>query len=168
MDIKNPFGSRKGSGMDETFRNLVRFGKVSSVNPSLVAARVEFEDKGGMVSHPLPIIVPGSLKNKHYHLPDVGEDVVCLFLPNGIQRGFVLGSFFNVNNPAPVSSPDKEHVTFSDGTVVEYDRGSHTLTVAVQGTINLTAAGGDIKVGGISLVHHTHPDAQGGNTGEPV
>ena len=168
MDIKGIFGgNRYGSGIDEAFRNMIRYGKISSVNPALVSARVAFTDKGNMVSHDLPIIVPGSLKNKHYHLMDIQEDVVCLFLPNGIQRGFVLGSFYNVNNPAPVNSVDKEHTTYSDGTVVEYDRSTHTLTVNIVGSINLIATGGDINIGGVSSVQHTHPDPQGGNTGPP-
>lgn len=175
MDIKGIVGDRKGSGQDEAFKNMIRYGKVSSVNPRLVSARVAFADKPdsngkGMTSHSLPIIVPGSLKNKYFHTPDVGEDVLCLFLPNGIQRGFVLGSFYNVNNPPPVTSGDKEHVTFSDNTVIEYDRSSHTLTVNVQGTINVTATGGDVVVSGISLKNHTHSGVQtgGGNTGAPV
>jgi len=154
MDIKNPFGgSRKGEGKDETFKNMIRYGKVSSVNPATVSARVAFADKSGVVSHDLPIIVPGSLKNKHYHIPDIGEDVVCLFLPNGIQRGFVLGSFYNVNNTPPVDSEDKEHVTFSDGTVVEYDRNSHTFMMDIQGTANITTAGSTniTATGGVSV-----------------
>lgn len=189
MDIRNPFGDRTGSGKDETFKNMIRYGKISSVNSKLVSARVSFADKQGVISHGLPIVVPGSLKNKYYHLPDIGEDVLCLFLPNGIQRGFILGSFYNVNNPPPVNSGDKEHVTFSDGTVLEYDRSSHTMTVNVQGTINITATGavnmvakgnitcagtitvnGDVVANGISLASHVHGGVQpgGGNTSGPT
>jgi len=176
MDIKSSFGgNRKGSGLDEILKNMFRYGKISSVNPARVSARVKFDDKLSQtgqpsVSHDLPIIVPGSLKNKHYNIPDISEDVVCLFLPNGIQRGFVLGSFYNVNNPPPVNSPDKEHVTFSDGTILEYDRSSHTLTVNVKGTVNVTATSGDVMVNGISLVHHVHGGVQsgGGQTGTPT
>jgi phage baseplate assembly protein V len=187
MDI-----NRNRSGKDEAFKNLIRYGKISSVNPSLAMARVAFADKpdgsgNPMISQLLPIIVPGSLKNKHYHIPDVNEDVLCLFLPNGLQRGFILGSFYNVNNPPPVTSGDKEHVTFSDGTVVEYDRAAHALTVNVQGTVNVTATGGvnvtgnvnvtgtitasgNVTGGGISLDAHVHTGVTGGsgNTGGPT
>lgn len=180
----NVFGARKGTGQDENFQNMIRYGKVSSVNAAAHTVRVAFADKGGVVSHALPVMVPGSLKNKHYCLPDVGEDVVCLFLPNGIQRGFVLGSFYNLNNTPPVSSADKEHVTFGDGSTVEYDRASHALTVNSVGTVNVTAANGvnitgnvtvdgsihtsgDVVAGSISLENHTHTGCQGGSTGTP-
>jgi phage baseplate assembly protein V len=172
MDMNSPLaGNRKGSGKDEAFRNLIRYGTVSSVNPDIVASRVNFKDKGNMVSHWLPQIVPGSLKNKHFYLPSVDEDVVCLFLPNGIQRGFVLGSYYNVNNPPPVTSASKDHVTYSDGTVIEYDSDTHTLTANVQGTANITAttiningAGGDVVVSGISLKNHVHGGVQSGGS----
>ncbi|MBP2654258.1 MAG: phage baseplate assembly protein [Firmicutes bacterium] len=186
MDINSVFGNRKGSGKDEAFQNMLRYGKVSSVNSKLHTVRVAFADKGGVVSHSLPVLIRGSLKNKHYHLPDVDEDVLCVFLPNGIQRGFVLGSFYNVNNSPPVASADKEHVTFSDGTIVEYDRSSSTMTVDCIGTINITAANGvtiagnvtvtgsiaasgDVTAGNISLEAHVHSGvASGGSTtGEP-
>lgn len=152
MDIKNVFsGNRKGSGKDEKFQNLIRYGTVSSVNPKLHTVRVNFKDKGNTVSHALPVIVPGSKKNKHYHLPDVDEDVLCVFLPNGTSRGFVIGSFYNVNNSPPVTSGDKEHVTFSDDTVVEYDRSSSTMTLNCVGTINITAASGVNITGNLTV-----------------
>jgi phage baseplate assembly protein V len=161
------FGNRKGSGQDETYSNIIRYGKISSVIASKHMVRVTFPDKGGMVSHALPVLVSCSSKNKSYALPDVGEDVICLFLPNGAQRGFVIGSFYNVNNPKPVTSADKQNITFEDGTVVEYDRASHQLTINVHGNANITAQGGDVVVNGVSLVNHTHPDPQGGSTGAP-
>jgi len=151
MDIKNPFGSRKGSGQDETTKNIIRYGTVSSVNSKLHTVRVSFADKSGVISHSLPMLAPGSLKNKYYHLPDVGEDVLCLFLPNSIQRGFVVGSFYNVNNAPPVTSGDKDHVTYSDGTVMEYDRSTQTMTVNCKGTVNVTAASGVNIIGNVTI-----------------
>ena len=178
MDIKSPFGgSRKGSGKDETFKNMIRYGTISSINPKLGSARVSFADKSGVVSHDLPVLVPGSLQNKHYHMPSVGENVLCIFLPNGIQRGFILGSFYNVNNAPPVTSATKDHITYSDGTVTEYDSSTHTMMINCVGTINVTAptvninaSGGDVLVSGISLKSHIHSGVQSGssNTGGPA
>lgn len=169
MGTDGLFGGRKGSGQDETYGNMIRYGKVSSVNAKLHTVRVAFPDKGDLVSHSLPVLVPGSLKNRYYSLPDVGEDVLCLFLPNGAQRGFVLGSFYSVNNPPPVTSQDKRYITFPDGTVVEYDRAAHRLTVDVKGDIRISATGGDVIVNGVSLVQHTHGGVQpgGGSTAPP-
>jgi phage baseplate assembly protein V len=45
----------------------------------------------------------------------------------------------------------------------------NTITINVSGqTINMTVTHGDVVVNGISMVHHTHPDPQGGFTGQPV
>lgn len=43
-----------------------------------------------------------------------------------------------------------------------------TVTITATGqTVNITGQSGDVKVNGISLVNHTHPDPQGGATGKP-
>jgi phage baseplate assembly protein gpV len=40
-----------------------------------------------------------------------------------------------------VNCQDKRHVTFADGTWLEYDRAEHKLTANVQGDIDITATG---------------------------
>jgi len=148
--------NRKGKGQDETFKNLIRYGKVSSVNPAKHTVRVVFADKNNTVSHDLPVLTPGTLKNKFYCMPDIGEDVVCIFLPNGMQRGFVIGSFYPLTLALPVISADKTNITFPDETVIEYDRTSHTMNISVKGDITINAISGDVIVNGVSLVNHTH------------
>ena len=162
------FGNRKGKGQDETYSNMIRYGKVSSVIAAKHMVRVTFPDKSGLVSHALPVLVPCSSQDKAYSLPDVGEDVLCLFLPNGTQRGFVVGSFYNVNNAPPVASVDKQNITFKDGTKIEYDRAKHEYVMHVNGKATINASTGDVVVNAVSLTGHVHSDAQGGNTGPPV
>lgn len=154
--------------------NLIRVGRVSSVDPVTCTVRVAFDDKDDLVSYDLPVIVPQTLKNKDYLIPDVGEQVVCLFLANGLAQGFCLGAIYSEEDTPPVSSPDKRHVSFSDGTSIEYDRSTHTLTIQAVGPINITAAGnvnviGDVIANGISLTQHVHGgvDPGPGNTGVP-
>lgn len=154
--------------MDAVLKNLVRVGRVSSINPGAGTIRVVFEDRQNMVSYDLPVLVRQSLKNKDYFMPDIGEQVVCLFLPSGNAQGFCLGSFYSDVDRPPVSNPDKRHVTFADGTSVEYDRGTHTLTVNAQGPVNITATVGvtvnsDLRVNGNISATGTIIDS-GGNT----
>lgn len=158
--------------MDNVLKNLIRVGRVSSINPGNATARVVFADRQNMVSYDLPVIVRQSLQNKDYYMPDVGEQVLCLFLPSGNAQGFCLGSFYSDADQPPVSDPNKRHVTFGDGTRVEYDRGTHTLTINAQGPVNIIAAGnvnvtGDVIADGISLKMHTHPESIGTVTGPP-
>jgi phage baseplate assembly protein gpV len=42
--------------MDNVLKNIIRAGRVSSVDPETCSVRVAFED--GLVSYDLPVIVP--------------------------------------------------------------------------------------------------------------
>lgn len=158
--------------MDNIIKNLIKVGRVSSVDPATATARVVFEDQG-VVSYNLPVLQHQTLKNKDYCLPDVGEHVVCLFLPTGNAEGFVIGAVYSDEDLPPVSSQDKRVIRFEDGTVIEYDRVSHILTISVVGPVNIIAAGnvnvtGDVIADGISLKNHVHPENDiGTTTGKP-
>jgi len=102
---------------------LVRVGKVSSVNTTELKARVLFEDRENMVSDWLQVLqhpnatvevdsagshshgasasegsVTISPGGSHTHgarlktwMPEVGDHVVCLYLPMWNAAGFILG-----------------------------------------------------------------------------
>lgn len=146
--------------MDNILKNLIRVGKVSSVDPEKATARVAFEAQN-LVSYDLRVLQLQTLQNKDYYLPDVGEHVVCIFLPTGNAEGFVMGSFYAGEDKPPVASVDKRVVSFSDGTVIEYDREAHVLKINTNGEICIEAVGnvnvgGDVIADGISLKNHTH------------
>lgn len=157
--------------MDSITKNLVKVGRISSINPERCTARVVFEAQG-VVSHDLRLIVPQSLKNKDYFMPDIGESVVCIFLPTGNAEGFVLGAIYTDGNTPPATSADKRVLSFEDGTVIEYDRKNSELTLNIEGPINVKARGinvtGELTVDGISFQTHTHKEnGAGANTDPP-
>ena len=78
------YGEEKANEVLNTLRKCIRIGTVSSINPKDHTARIVFEDEGHNVSYDLPIIVPNTYDNSDYHMPDINEDVLCLFLPDGI------------------------------------------------------------------------------------
>lgn len=128
-----------------------------------------------MVSFDLPVLVRGAMGTKDYWLPDPGEQVVCIFLPIGNAQGFVLGAFYSQKDRPPVAEANKRHIAFPDGTTIEYDRATHTLTINAKGPINIVATGnvivqGDVIADGISLKNHTHSGVMsgGGVSGPPV
>ncbi len=158
--------------MDPVLKNLIRVGRVSSLGKA--TARVVFGDRQDMVSYDLNVVTRNSQDNKDYWMPDIGEQVVCLFLPSGNAQGFILGTIYSDADEPPVNDPNKRHMRFSDGTSIEYDRSTHTLTIDAQGPINIVAAGnvnvtGDVVADGISLKQHVHPENDaGGPTGPPT
>jgi phage baseplate assembly protein V len=120
--------------MDNLLKNTIRVGRVSAVYPERCTARVVFDDRQELVSYELPTLGRGSLFNKDYWLPDVDELVWCLFLPSGNQQGVIIGTTFNKKDlppEPPAQGKDKRHFRFGDGTSIEYDRKSHTLTIDI-------------------------------------
>lgn len=118
---------------------IVRIGKVSSVNAEKARVQVVFTDMDNMVSSDLPIIYPQGLTNKFYAVPDVGENVLCLFMEESMSDGFCIGAFYTDNILPPVTSNDKVHLSFQDGTHIEYDRKEHKLIADVIGDVEIKA-----------------------------
>lgn len=81
-------------------KNLIRDGIVSSTDPATMTARVTFPDRDDLVSYPLEVLSHGSQDNKHYWMPGVGEQVLCLFLPqdNNLSQGYILGTTYNAKD----------------------------------------------------------------------
>ena len=119
-------------------KNLIRFGKVSSVDPTKAAVRVVFNDLDNLVSAELPVLQSSCLANKFYNLPDVGDSVVCLMAPNDEHgAGFVLGSFFTEKNTPPAQSQEISMLQFGDGTTIKYNRESHELQINCVGNVRI-------------------------------
>lgn len=83
----------------EVLREVVKVGVVSSIENKRV--RVLFPDRDNLVSSPLLVAQAGSIGSMGHWMPAVGEQVLCLFLPNAIEDGFVVSSFFSDAQPAP-------------------------------------------------------------------
>lgn len=155
--------------MDMKMNELARVGFVVSRQPEKHRVRVEFRDTvtAKLVSGWLPVLVPRASADMAFDLPDVGDQVLCLFLGNGLEEGFVLGSMYGAQTP-PVSSGDKFHRTFSDGTTLEYDRAAHKLRASVRGDVEASVTGnvevtlqgsGKVTAGGALAFLELEPEA---------
>lgn len=139
--------------INNILKNLIRVGRISEVNPAANTARVTYPDKNDSVSGELNILNRGSSKDKDYWVPDVDEQVVCLFLPNthkGVNRGFVLGSFFSTTDTAPQNDKNIRTIKFADGSVITHDRSDGSITIHASGNITITA-GGTITIQGATV-----------------
>lgn len=112
-----------------------KIGEVSSIDPARCTARVIFDDENSMVTYDLPIMQRNSQGNRDYQMPDIGEDVLCLFRSDGFEDGVIIGSFYAGDVEPPETTADRRTVVFKDGTRICYDRASHTLTVTIAGTV---------------------------------
>jgi phage baseplate assembly protein V len=115
----------------EMLNQLIKIGEVSNIYPDRATARVVFDDDDSIVSAELKVLQKNTFANRDYGLPDIGEDVVCLFLPCGVEDGFILGSFY-----AGEVEPHEDHgkirtVVFNDDTRIGYDREAHKLFIEI-------------------------------------
>ncbi len=147
-----------------------RVGRVVSVNAERMTCRVTYPDRDGQVSGELALLTRGTSGTKDYWCPAIGDDVAVLLLGNSknYSAGWVLGCFFNDRTPPNAADAQTRRIDFADGTVIEYDGASSSLNITCAGTINITG-GGDVVVGGVSLVNHTHGGVTpgGGSTAPP-
>lgn len=144
-------------------------GIVKTIYPDRSTARVEFTDTG-LVSAELQIGYRGSHKDKDYWMPAIDEQVMVHFTEQGV--GYIGYSIPSEEDQPPVQDKNKRHLAFEDGTIIEYDKGTHTLLIDCKGPINIIATSnvivtGDVIADGISLKNHTHscPD---GITSAPI
>lgn len=128
--------------LEAILRNLVRVGEVVAVDEQSGTARVRFADAQGLVSHPCRVLVDKSLRDKSQWMPDLGEQVLCLFLAGGLEQGFVIRALYSKADPAPGKPPHVRYVRFEDGTELEYDREAHLLRADVKGAVEVTAEEG--------------------------
>ena len=139
--------------LESIVKNMFKVGIVESFNQENDTARVVFEESN-LKSYNLPIMVKQAKENKDYYVPDIGESVLCLFLPTGIESGFIIGSYYNQKDRPPVTDQNKRTVKFKDGTILEYDRATHKLTADVKGDIDIKATGKvDINASGAMNIH---------------
>lgn len=135
-------------------KRLIRVGTVSSVNAAAGTVRVAFAAQDDMVTYELPVITRGSKNNKDYWLPDVDEQVLCLFLPNtsgrGVCDGFVLGTFYSSVDAPVENSGDVHAVKYGDGTIIKHDRSTGKLTINATGDIDIIA-GGNVTINGQTI-----------------
>jgi len=119
---------------------MIRFGKVVATDPLKARVRVQIDDADNVVTFWLPVMTTKAQDDKFYHLPDIGELVVCAFYEDNWDTGVVLGAVYNDSDAVPVANKDKVHIKFKDGTTIEYDRASHKLTADVKGSIEIKSA----------------------------
>ncbi len=119
--------------------NNIRVGIVTQTYPERATVRVKLTDSEQVVSYELPVIVRNTLKNKDFAIFDVGEQVVCVFLEDGSEQGFVLGAIYSEADITATVSQDKRNVIFSDGTSIEYDRKTHKLNIHSVGDIKVVS-----------------------------
>ena len=120
---------------------LIRIGKVSKIDYTNGMIAVTYPDLDDAVTVPLSTIS----FNDEYKMPDIGDEVLALYLPSGQARGLVLGHFWNKGNPPAVSGAGvyrKEYGLEQGEAFAQYD--GELLFFAP--SIRLSTSSGEITV----------------------
>lgn len=123
-------------------QDLIRIGNVVSTNNKTKSVRVQFPDLDNVVSHDLRMIFRRTGTDQDSGgLPDIGEQVVCLFLPSGDETGFVIGSVYSDSDTPPDDSDQSKvfHWKSAGGATVSLDRESGELVASGVKTANVAA-----------------------------
>lgn len=145
--------------------DVIRIGKVSSVNATAGMVRVTYPDKDNSVTAELPVF---SFTGE-YRMPEVGSQVLVVHLSNGAAAGIVLGNYWNKSAPPPVNSGfykdlgDGAYISNSGGVItIHADKIILDGTTTIDGT---TVIDGTTTINGINFSSHTHTGAHGETSG---
>ncbi|HEY9215911.1 MAG TPA: phage baseplate assembly protein V [Ancylobacter sp.] len=124
-----------------------RRGIVTEVDGGKGLARVEFQDRDGVVSWWLNVNQghASADKSRIYSMPDVGAQVNCL-VDDRAEEGTILGSFYSDEDRPPVEDVKQMHAALEGGLVFNYDRGTGKLSIEAPGGIELTAGGSTVLI----------------------
>lgn len=114
--------------------NLARVGKVAELDEANARVKVSIS---GLTTDWLPWLVSRAGATRTWSAPRTGEQVLVLSPYGDTAQGIVLPSIYQDDYPAPAGSMDKETTVYPDGSTVEYDSASNTLTVTVAGAGNV-------------------------------
>ena len=146
---------RNKTGRDSNIRNMFDKGKVIEVlvMKHKLVCRVQYLDKQGLISKPLPVKQFGSRSTSAFWCPKIGDDVSICRSPNSEgSDDFIDGSFYNTGNPPPITDPDTRHFKFNDGAVIEYTEKAPARS-SKRGTAAGGAGRGTLTAKGISTVN---------------
>jgi phage baseplate assembly protein V len=178
--------------LDRRIANIIRIGTVAALDEVNATATVKLDDN--LTTTSLPWVTHRAANTITWSAPRVGEQVLVLAPSGELAQGVILPAIYQDLYPAPVNTKDRETIVYPDGSAVDYNSATNTLTVTVSGTGNVIVncktatvnaetkvelstplvhvtgdihADGDVVAGSISLKNHVHSDPQGGNTGTP-
>ena len=118
----------------------LRVGVIKEVLPEEGRAIVNFPQYDEQESMELPVLQLNTLKNKHFHLPDVDEQVYVLMDENA-EDGCILGAIYSEADPPSQTEADVYAIEFEDKTAVKYDRKVHLMTVKMADETELSYDG---------------------------
>lgn len=107
---------------------MIFVGIVSKRNDAEGRVTVTRPDRDNQQSAELAVLQRGTHGTKEYWMPAIGDQVVCLHLPNeggkGSGVGYVLGAVYSDKDKPAEQDADVRSTVFPDGSYVRYENGN--------------------------------------------
>lgn len=113
---------------------LIKVCTVCSRNPAKHTVRVTRPEAKNWVSAELQVLTQCTYEDQAVKLPDLNEDVLCIFRPEAPECGFVIGSFYAGEVEPSTVDPDETQHRFNDGSVFTYNRKTHEFDFTDEST----------------------------------
>jgi phage baseplate assembly protein V len=140
--------SQAASEFDRMLGNVVRMGTIAAVNPAHADGPRATVNLGDLTTDWLPFATVRAGQDRTWWAPEPGEQVLVLAPSGDLSQGVIALSVFQDAHPANGDRVTVHRTTYQDGTVVEYDRETHTLaaTLGGDGHVNLTTGGATLQM----------------------
>ena len=119
---------------------LLFVGIVTERNDAEGRVVVSRPDRDDQTSAELDVLQRGTHQTKEYWMPAVGDQVVCLHLPNeggkGSGAGYVLGAIYSDKDRSVEDDADVRSTVFPDGSYVRYENGN--IHIHAEGDVIIT------------------------------
>jgi phage baseplate assembly protein gpV len=129
---------------------MLKFGTISEVMADKGLARVKFDDDG-IVSAPLHVSAPSTLKDQAQFPFNVNQHVWCM-MDDQCERGVIAGAVYDKGNPPASGAASIVRVIFDQGLEIKYDRTAKKLSVLGQGDVEVNIDG-NVEVTASQDVH---------------
>lgn len=111
---------------DRMIGNTLQIGRIKEVDAASGLVTVDLD---GLVTGWIPWLQRRAGDDREWSVPSEGEQVVIGAPSGDLANAFIFGSLNQDAYPNAGDSADKPRTVYSDGTVVEYDKASHTMTI---------------------------------------
>ncbi len=136
--------------LERMLSNLITFAKVVALDE--VAAKVRVK-AGEITTAWLSVATLRAGEDRHWWLPEVGEQVVVLAPSGDLSQGVVMGSLFSERYPPNDKEKTKHTSSYQDGAVFAYDREQHhySIQLPADGKLSITMGNSALLIDGQAI-----------------
>lgn len=106
--------------------NLIRLGVIDSLDQANALVKVKV---GGLTTDWLPWITSRAGATRTWSAPRAGEQVLVLAPHGDLAQAVVLPAIYSDTHAAPATTQNRDTIVFPDGSSVDYNSSTSTLTV---------------------------------------